>query len=223
MVDYRRVYVAGRIVQCVRCDVPIVHGHLQKAQGKNARCLRCAGLAHLTFVPRGDIALTRRALTRSRKKAIVLKYDRRRGRYERVGILVEVDALWHARHQCRLDAEERAANREHAHARAERRDARYVLAFASRIRDEFPEIPTGVDRAIAEHACAPDSGRVGRSRRAKAFHRRAIFRAVCAHIRHSETSYEALLASGVQVTQARKVVQPALHEVLKRWRSIASR
>jgi len=216
MLEYRRVYVAGRVVQCVRCDVPILPGHFQKAQGKNARCLRCAGLAHLTFVPSGDVALTRRALEKSRKKAVVLKYNRRRRRYERVGIFVELDALWHARHQCRLDAEERTARREHAHAQTKRLDAVYVLRFASRIRDEFPEIPIGIDRTIAERACVRGSRRVGRSRRA--FHRRAVFRAVCAHIRHHETSYESLLASGLQITQARKAVQPALHEVLRRWR-----
>jgi hypothetical protein len=214
------VYVAGRKVQCVRCNVPIFPGQFQKAQGSNARCLRCVRLAHLIFVPPGDMALTRRATRNSRRSAIVLQYDRRHGCYERVGILVEPEALGRARLECAGDAEERAERRVAAHARNRVHDAEYVLEFAAQIRAAFPNIPLGRDRTIAEHACVRGSRRVGRTARAKAFDRKLIFRAVCAHIRHRETQYEALISSGAHARQARKAIQPTLHEILKRWGGI---
>ncbi|MEV5445992.1 DUF2293 domain-containing protein, partial [Streptomyces sp. NPDC052644] len=56
-------------------------------------CLRCADLAHLVYLPRGDTALTRRSREASGLWAVVVRHDRRRTRYERLGILVERAAL----------------------------------------------------------------------------------------------------------------------------------
>ena len=88
--------------------------------------------------------------------------------------------------------------------------------FAASIRATFPAMPSDLENAIAEHACA--KGRIGNSRRAKHLDERAIVLAVVAHIRHRETPYDAMLANGMQVGPARKAIQPKINEVLARWR-----
>ena len=174
------------------------------------RCIACAGLAHRMFVEPGDVALTRRATRESQSPAIVLRPNRRRN-FERAGILVEPEALRRARRSCMLDADIREKRRE-------RQDVRFVDDFATCIRAEFPAIPAGVDRAIAERACERGSRRVGRAAFAKAFDRNAIILAVRAHVRHRETPYDALLANGAEVWHARQTIQPKMDEVLTRWR-----
>lgn len=56
-------------------------------------CLRCAGLDDLEFLPSGDALLTRRAKARSDRHAVVVRFSKRRKRYERQGLLVEPKAL----------------------------------------------------------------------------------------------------------------------------------
>jgi len=56
-------------------------------------CLRCAVLADLVFLGRGDALLTRRAKAKSARSAVVVRFSRARRRYERQGILVEPAAL----------------------------------------------------------------------------------------------------------------------------------
>jgi hypothetical protein len=48
-------------------------------------CLACADLDHLTYLPAGDSALTRRARKASRLSAVVVRFSRSRHRYERQG------------------------------------------------------------------------------------------------------------------------------------------
>jgi hypothetical protein len=57
------------------------------------RCLACAELDHLAYLPRGDATLTRRALAASATSAIVVRFSRTRKRYERIGVLIEEPAL----------------------------------------------------------------------------------------------------------------------------------
>ena len=73
-------------------------------------------------------------------------------------------------------------------------------------------------RAIADHACGKYSGRVGRSAAARRFDGKAIDLAVRAHVRHGHTSYDALLARGVDRGEARASVRVAVDEVIERWR-----
>jgi hypothetical protein len=56
-------------------------------------CLRCAGLADLEYLPAGDALLTRRAKAKSARSAVVVRFSKARGRYERQGILIEPQAL----------------------------------------------------------------------------------------------------------------------------------
>jgi hypothetical protein len=70
---------------------------------------------------------------------------------------------------------------------------------------------------IAEHACQKYSGRVGRSAAAKQLDEEAVRLAVIAHIRHTETDYDTLLASGHERWLARAQVEAAIDRVLMRW------
>jgi hypothetical protein len=56
-------------------------------------CLRCAGLDDLVFLPSGNALLTRRVKAKSAKSAVVVRFSRSRGRYERQGLLVEPGVL----------------------------------------------------------------------------------------------------------------------------------
>lgn len=59
-----------------------------------------AGLIGLESLPSGDAALTRRATKYSEHAAVVVRFSRSRGRYERQGILVETSTLHRAEQEC---------------------------------------------------------------------------------------------------------------------------
>jgi len=86
------------------------------------------------------------------------------------------------------------------------------------VRELFPRCPAGIESAIADHACRKYSGRVGRSAAAKALDEQAVLLAVTAHVRHAQTSYDALLASGVERHEARDRVRGPVEAVLSGWR-----
>jgi hypothetical protein len=75
---------------CHRCSST---GDLLMMEQQGPVCLRCAGLGDLEFVPAGDALLTRRAKAKSARFAVVVRFSRARGRYERRGLLVEGHAL----------------------------------------------------------------------------------------------------------------------------------
>lgn len=79
---------------CYRCGGT---GDLLMMESPGPACLRCAGLDDLAFLPAGDALLTRRAKARSTRYAVVVRFSRTRGRYERRGLLVEPQALADAR------------------------------------------------------------------------------------------------------------------------------
>ncbi len=186
---------------------------------KGALCLSCADLDHLIFLPSGDAALTRRARKHSTLSAVVLQWSRARKRYERQGLLVEAEALAQAEQECLVDSEVRARRREREAERRVELDQHYVESFARRVRELFPGCPVGREQVIAEHACLKYSGRVGRSAAAKGLDEQAVRLAVIAHIRHSETDYDTLLASGYDRRMARKQVEAGIERVLSRWES----
>ena len=75
---------------CHRCGGT---GELLMMEQPGPACLRCVGLDDLEFLPAGDALLTRRAKARSARYAVVVRFARSRGRYERQGLLVEGRAL----------------------------------------------------------------------------------------------------------------------------------
>ncbi len=182
------------------------------------RCLDCADLGHLVFLPRGDTALTRRAREESALSAVVVRFHRRRGRYERQGVLVEEAGLARAEARCLADAEARARRRARDAARRAARDAEFVAEFADRIRRLFPGCPEDRAAAIAGHAGARGSGRVGRSAAGRAFSQGAVVAAVRAAVRHVDTPYDRLLMEGVPRREARARVAEAVASVMAGWR-----
>ena len=213
------VLVSHRASTCAACGEALpVDAWLHVAEDQRTICLPCAGLDRLELVAPGDAALTRRALRESKLSAVVSKWRKDRKRFERQGVLVEPDALLRAEYACLLDAEARARRRDRERERRRALDESFIRAFASRIRAAFPACPPKVEMEIAEHACAKGTGRVGRSAQARTFEPDAIHLAVRAHVRHRETRYDALLASGRHVWQARMAVQREIDAVLARWR-----
>ncbi len=181
------------------------------------RCLECADLGHLVFLPRGDTALTRRSREESTLSAVVVRYNRRKSRYERQGVLVEEAALARAEARCLADAEARRRRRARDAKRRAAEDVRFTEAFAAEILRLFPGCPVDRARAIAAHASVRGSGRVGRTAAGRALSEGAVISAVVAGVRHVDTPYDQLLMSGVPRYEARRRIARTVEAVLREW------
>jgi hypothetical protein len=181
-------------------------------------CLTCADMEHLVFLPSGDAALTRRAKAASGLSAVVVRFSRSRGRYERQGILAEEGALERAEIECLADEDARARRRERDELRRVDEDVELQARMAQEIARLFPGCPADRALAIASHAGVRGSGRVGRSAAGRALEPEAIELAVAAAVRHQDTRYDALLMSGLERGQARAEVRADIAGVLDSWR-----
>jgi hypothetical protein len=181
-------------------------------------CLDCADLGHLEFLPSGDAALTRRATKASGLSAVVVRWSRRRNRYERQGILAEAAAIEQAALECLSDADVRARRREREQSRRADHDVHFRGEFAAAIREQFPGCPVERAEAIAFHAAARGSGRVGRSAAGRALNPDAVCLAVVASVRHVDTDYDTLLMSGVDRESARRQVHQRVEDIVNAWR-----
>ena len=212
------VWISHKDAKCTACGAKLARGEflaLDRAEG--SRCLKCAGLNGLVFLPSGDAALTRRAVARSSRSAVVLKFSTARKRNERQGVLVEASAIAHAERENASDEARRQAQREQRRVRDEAADRKYRVAFAARVLELFPGVSREEADAIAARACEKYSGRVGRSAQAKALAEEAVTLAVRAHVRHAHTDYDPLLAEGREPAEARAIVRPEIERVLARW------
>jgi hypothetical protein len=213
-----KVFISSRDSECDECGEALGHhAWITLKEDKKTLCLVCADLDHLVFLPSGDAALTRRARKYSQLSAVVLKWSRARKHYERQGLLVEEAGLQEAERQCLSDSDVRARRRAREAEKRAEMDQAYVANFAARVREMFPLCPASREQDIAEHACRKYSGRVGRSAAAKQFDEEAVHLAVAAHVRHRETSYDRLLASGYERREARVEVQHTVREKLNQW------
>lgn len=204
---------------CSDCGSPLDRGvFITVDPSAGIRCLSCADLGHLVFLPSGDATLTRRARKSSKLSAVVLKFSRARKRNERQGILVEEKALMMAERECLGDEEVRSRRRERDALRRERLDTEFVARFAAEIRKVFPGCPKEREDEIAEHACLKHSGRVGKTAASKEFDPRMIELAVRAHARHRETPYDDLLSEGYPRDLARENVRGLVDGLLARWK-----
>src|SRR5262249_31682157 len=157
------VFSIVRESKCAECGAELWKGSFLRMEKERPLCMACADLDHLMFLPSGDTALTRRARKYSALDAVVLRFSRTRGRYERQGVLVEEAALEQAERECLADADARERARERAAVRRAEVDEQYVAEFAKRLGDLFPGCPIAERQDIATHACLKYSGRVGRS------------------------------------------------------------
>jgi hypothetical protein len=181
-------------------------------------CMSCADMAYLVFLPSGDAALTRRAKAASRLSAVVVRFSRSRGRYERQGILVEEGALERAEADCLADEDARGRRREREELKRVAEDVELQAQMTQEITCLFPGCPADRALAIGAHAAVRGSGRVGRSAAGRALEPEAIELAVAAAVRHQDTRYDELLMSGLERGQARAEVRPDVARVLDSWR-----
>ncbi len=213
----RIVYILRRETQCGRCNRELWQKEFVCLTGGEALCLDCAGLAHLEYLPAGDTAVTRRASKYSDLHVVVMKKSAARKRSERQGILAEPDAIRRAEAESAADAEKRAQQQAKAAKRREKEDQLYIAAFTEAVLKQFPGCPPKNAQQIAAHACQKYSGRVGRTAAAKQFDANAVRLAVVAHIRHTHTNYDRLLARYGDRSLARDEVQAKIQKVLCKW------
>jgi hypothetical protein len=200
---------------CASCDGT---GGLLIMEDAGPLCMSCADMDHLVFLGSGDAALTRRAKRASGLSAVVVRFSRSRRRYERQGILVEEEALERAEAECLSDEQARARRREREAERRAEEDLDLQAQMAVEIARLFPGCPAPRAQAIARHAAARGSGRVGRSAAGRALDAEAIELAVAASVRHRDTGYDELLMSGVDRAEARDRVHDDVARVLAGWR-----
>lgn len=213
-----KVFISSSESLCSECGENLGCGAwITLAGEKGALCLSCADLDHLVFLPSEDAALTRRARKYSTLAAVVIRWARARKRYERQGLLVEVQALEQAEKDCLADSEVRERRRAREAIRRDNLDRDYLNRFAMRVCELFPGCPSGRHAVIAEHACLKHSGRIGRSAWAKRFDEGAVRQAVVAHIRHVETPYHELLMMGHDRREARNIVADKVDRIMAQW------
>jgi hypothetical protein len=210
--------LTGKESRCFECETNLTSEVLFCLENEQPLCLACADLDHLEFLPSGDATLTRRARKHSPLAAVVVRFNRRRKRYERQGILVTSEAIAQAEESCAGDAEQRAALREKARIRREEEDGDLVLAMTKLIADRFPSCPAEEAQQIAAHTARRGSGRVGRSAAGRDLDPQAIDLAVIAWIRHQHTPYDELLMAGQDRSIARDMIRAEVTEVEYRWR-----
>jgi hypothetical protein len=213
----KTVYMLRRDTRCRRCGRELRSGEFIYPTGDIGICLRCAGLARLMFLPKGSVAVTRRAKRYSLQYAVVLKKSPVHERYQRQGILVEARAMRRARAESAADAETRVERRRTAANRREKEDQAFIAAFAEAIVQHYPRCPEVDAHGIAAHACRKYSGRVGRSAAAKRLEPAIIRLAVMAHIRHGYTEYDQLLTKYCDRDLARTEVRKKVKEILDKW------
>jgi hypothetical protein len=211
------VIAASKPWVCASCATPFGRGGLLTMDDAGPLCLDCADLGHLEYLPRGDAALTRRAKRGSRLSAVVVQWSRARKRYERQGILAEVEAIAAAERDCLADTEVRERRRERDAQRRVTEDERFVADLAAAIRTQFPGCPAERADRIARHAGARSSGRIGRTSAGRALDPHAVHLAVLAAVRHEDTRYEDLLMRGVSRAKARELVHDEVDQVLRAW------
>lgn len=203
--------------ECSECGTDIPSGGFLLMEAGQPLCMACAGLDELEYLPAGDSALTRRSTKYSARTAVVVRFSRSRGRYERQGILVDPAALERAEAECLEDADERAAARIAGAARRQREDAELVARMTARIAELYPNCPPAEAAAIAAHTALRHSGRVGRSAAGRSLEAGALHAAVNAAVRHRLTDYDLLLSRGVERQDARERVAARVQAVLASW------
>jgi hypothetical protein len=216
--DQPVVFEILRDSACSECGAELSGGSLLVMEAGQPLCLPCARLDELEYLPAGDTALTRRSTRHSEPTAVVLRFSRSRGRYERQGILVEKPALEKAEQECSQDAAERAKARAVASAKRQEQDRELIVRMTVEIGKLFPCCPPREAAAIAAHTATRNSGRVGRTASGRNLDEDALTAAVTAGVRHKYTGYDALLEAGMDRPLARQQVADQVQAILATWR-----
>jgi hypothetical protein len=211
------VFAIVKDSKCSQCQRELWKGEFLTMQGNQPLCMECADLDHLVYLGSGNAALTRRATKHSGLWAVVVRFSRSRGRYERQAVLVQPEALEKAEVECLADADLRAAQQVRDAERRQVEDVELAARMAEKIRALYPGCPPAEARLIATHTAVRGSGRVGRSAAGRALDDHALALAVAAYVRHRHTRYDELLMSGQERAAARGEIREEMDEVLDRW------
>jgi len=204
--------------RCSECGVEIESGSFLLMEQEQPLCLHCGRLDDLEFLSSGDAALTRRAARYSGRVAVVVRFSRSRGRYERQGVLVETSGLEKAERECLEDADELALARARGAETRRNQDAELAAQMTKQIAKLFPGCPPKEAAEIATHTARRGSGRVGRTEAGRNLEEDALTLAVVAAIRHKHTGYDELLSSGIDRVTARQRIAAQAEEILAKWR-----
>ena len=151
--DLRRLTVASLISpRCSECGAELASDSFLFMETEQPLCRPCARLGDLEYLPAGDTALTRRAAKYSGRTAVVVRFSKSRGRYERQGILVENAALEGAERECSLHADARATARERAAALRREQDRELIARMTRQMLILFPGCPPDEASEIANTA-----------------------------------------------------------------------
>ena len=211
------VFSIVKASKCSQCNRELWKGDLLTMQANQPLCMECADLDHLVFLGSGDAALTRRATRHSSLWAVVVRFSRSRGRYERQGVLVQPEALENAEEECLADADLRAARQARDAQKRQFEDVELAARMTEKIRALYPGCPPEEARGIAAHTAVRGSGRVGRSAAGRALDDHTLALAVAAWVRHRHTHYDELLMSGQERAAARSEIREEMDSVLDRW------
>ena len=217
----RNVYLTKKeTLSCQRCKRSVRLGEKFVAESEEHRgtCFKCSPYVDATFLPPGDVAMTRRSKKHSAFCGVVYEWNKRRKRFERRGQYVEAKAIDLARTECNIDQDKRATKNEKAAVKRVEEDKVYIAAFSIAIKNRYPNCPKNREVEIAAHACEKYSGRVGRTANAKLFDAEIIDRAVEAHIRHAETNYDNQFNKGKSKRAIRVDVKQDIELVLRKWK-----
>ncbi len=211
------VYSVLRDSQCSQCQQELPGRSLLTMHEGQSLCLHCADMEHLTFLPAGNTALTRRARMHSKLWAVAVRFSRARKRYERQGLLVEEEALTLAQEKCLADENLRQGRRIQAAEHRKEEDRTLAETMRSKILEMFPACPRADAETIARHTSVRGSGRVGRSKSGRNLEEEALRLAVIAHIRHRHTRYDDLLLQGEDRAQSRRAVRDEIRNIMEQW------
>jgi hypothetical protein len=203
---------------CSECGAELARGSFLVMEAEQPLCLPCARLDDIEYLPAGDAALTRRSVRYSDRTAVVVRFSRSRGRYERQGVLVEKSALEKAEQECSEDAGERAKARAVGAARRREQDRELIARMMVEIGKLLPRCPPREAVAIAAHTATRNSGRAGRTLAGRNLDESALTAAVTAAVRHQHTAYDAMLAAGMDRLLARQQIADRVQEILAAWR-----
>jgi len=208
-------------LQCKTCKIPIKKGdkYVAFSEKHKGTCFECSIFTSYSFLPPGDVAMTRRSKKYSDHCGVLLFWNQRRKRFERKGQYVELSAILEAKKECSADYETRLNKNKKAAIKREETDKQYIIDFSKIIKVHYPSCPNGRELDIAKHACLKHSGRVGRTAKAKEFDKKMIDLAVEAHIRHLETNYDNEFNKGIKKRQIRANLKYDIMKIMASWKS----
>ncbi|KAI1299738.1 hypothetical protein F5Y03DRAFT_246777 [Xylaria venustula] len=99
--------------------------------------------------------------------------------------------------------------------KVKKRDEAVEECLSQAIRKLFPRLPDNELRPIMRRATAKRQGRVGRTGKLTMAEKARL--AVQAHVRHTKTTYENLLRSGVSRESARSMISSESSKIMREW------